>query len=221
MPQKTSEENLEPIPWTPAKNMSGATHGGARGREGEEWRDTYGTPEGVLEILRRKVGLLHLDAAALKETSKGISYLGPDHVDSSRQDALSADWVEAAREHVGCTAFLNDVQLHAFLNPPFGDIALFAERAAFWGRRMTVSFLSYGRAETGWWEDHIHPNACETIVLTPRVRYVDPRTGQLRKGSPNIHSCLSIFRPAFIGPPRVSYACWKDFQPKTQRPPRP
>ena len=212
---------LDPIPWTPAKNMKGSTHGGARGRKGEEWRDTYATPQGVIEIVKQKVGIIHLDAAAVEETSKGISYIGPDHRDPAMRDALNVEWVKAARAEVGGTGFVADNQLHAFLNPPFGNIADFAYAAAFWGQRMTVTFLSYGRSETGWWQHFIHPHACETIVLTPRVRYVDPRTGQLRKGSPNIHSCLSIFRPGFTGPPRVSYANWTDFQPKNAATPSP
>jgi len=196
-----------------AANMNGRSHGGSTNTK-DPWRDNYETPEGVLEIVRQRIGVIHLDAAALETTNKGISYIGPDHQDPSRLDALSTCWISGARQHVGCSDFIADNQLTAFLNPPFGAIYDFAKAAHTWGQQMTVAFLSYGRAETLWWNEFIHAGACEVIHLTPRVRYVDPRTRQLRKGSPNIHSAVSIWRPYFTGPPRVSTACWTDFQPK-------
>tara|TARA_Y100000310_G_scaffold343401_1_gene450860 strand:+ start:5566 stop:6285 length:720 start_codon:yes stop_codon:yes gene_type:complete len=223
-----------------AANMSGKTHGGARATK-EGWRDLYATPSGVLDVVERCFGNIHIDLAAEPGTAVSmremrrkvadyrgdLAWIGPDHELPEYQDALEADWVRRARSAVeealavywghptvGCESadgsrlIIADNQIHGFLNPPFGEIAKFAEKAMEWGERMRVTFLCYGREETKWFRAFIEHHAREVKVLFPRVRYIDPRTGELRSGGPNVHSVLAHFVPGYTGSPSRTSSRW-------------
>lgn len=192
---------------------------GGAGRTREAWRDCWMTPPGVIDLVRQLVGVIHLDAAAAKDVSLGLGYLGRDHQIAKFRDGTKADWVGAAklavethyraRGLVGAGAFpFAGPQLTAFCNPPYSEIAAFSEACARWGREMTVALLCYERRETAWWRENVHPSAAEVHTLHPRVRHINPRTGE-QNGSPNLHSCLAIFRPGVCGPPMARHACWR------------
>ena len=74
---------------------------------------------------------------------------------------------------------------------------------------MTVVLLCYERRETRWWRKNVHPHAERVVSLYPRVKHLDPRTGEPAEGSPNVHSSLVIYRPGVSGPPANDSTGWK------------
>lgn len=167
-----------------ARDNSAAGLGGKR-TNGEDWRDQYETPPGVRSLVKRLVGFPNLDVAA-------------------SADGLTVDW-RGAMWLVGNEP---DPQFVAWCNPPYSEVDKWMKRCAYFGQYMTVCALVYERRETLWWREHVQPHAREVITLYPRVRFVDPRTGVLSKGSSSLHSCLIIWRPGFTGPPSSTHAKW-------------
>jgi len=186
-----------------ARDNSAAGLGGKR-NTGEDWRDQYQTPPGVRSLVKRLVGRPNLDVAASADNRFGADYLGPGHTEAAFRDGLKADW----RDAMWFAGDEPNPQFVAWCNPPYSEVGQWMERCAHFGQYMTVCALVYERRETLWWREHVQPHAREVITLYPRVRFVDPRTGVLSKGSSSLHSCLIIWRPGFTGPPSSTHAKW-------------
>lgn len=182
--------------------------GGARAT-GDDWRDCYQTPRGVVDHVHRVLGSIMLDAAASSDNALGPAYCGADHDDHRFRDALSCDWMQAVSEQTDRPFREHDPKVVAFCNPPFSMLSEFSRKCAAEGQRMTVGLLCMVRMEVEWWREWVQPYASEVITYHPRVNYVDPRTGEpSSSGSPAAPSCLIVYRPALVGPPRYTHAKW-------------
>ena len=103
-------------------------------------RQDYGTPPEFIAAIERRFGPLDYDLAAHARNHVAPLYL--DAVD----DALSRDWSE--------------LEGLAFLNPPFQDIAPWAERCArYASSRLRIVALWPAAIDALWFEEHVRKNA--------------------------------------------------------------
>lgn len=108
-----------------------------------------------------------LDAAACSLSALVPSYLGPDHPDPERRDALAYnDWSDLATDGA------------VFLNPPYLPAALlgqFLARAAETGRTGTpVVGLVPASTGTRWWWEHIVETGATVEFLRGRLSFTGP-----------------------------------------------
>lgn len=132
-------------------------------------RDTWRTPDGLFNLLSRTFGPFTIDGAASADDAKCARYF---------TDAFTEQPVGEC----------------IFVNPPYGAgwkawIALFAN----WGERNTVVALVPASPDTEWWR-MAHEAAYATILLSGRVRFIDPETGKAN-GSNTTGSTVFLFRP--------------------------
>ena len=125
---------------------------GASLNRGKSKQD-YGTPPEFLEAVRLRFGPISFDLAATIENSVcGEWFYGPT------QDSLAQDWA------------LHDGLL--WLNPPFANIAPWAEKsAACRHRRGWLLLLTPASIGTDWFAEHVKDNAI-VLGLSPRLTFV-------------------------------------------------
>lgn len=136
---------------------------------GQGGKDNWRTPDDLFGLLNRTFGPFTIDGAASPEDAKCDRYY---------TDAFT-------EQPVGETIFVN---------PPYGSgwkawIALFAA----WGKRNNVIALVPSSSDTEWWRD-AHEAAFATLLLSGRVRFIDPETGKA-DGSNTTGSTVFLFRP--------------------------
>jgi hypothetical protein len=158
-----------PLPGQPAQSGSSRNQGrlGARFTSGDQ---TWTTPRDLFNALDAEFGFT-LDAAALQCSALCDAWLGPDHPDPRRRDALIfGDWAALAREAAGPA-----VSPGLFLNPPYGgDTAQWLSRAAASARAgVRVCVLIPCRTDTKAWHDHVIGVASQIRYLRGRLRYGD------------------------------------------------
>lgn len=108
-----------------------------------------------------------LDAAACSVSALVPSYLGPDHPDPARKDALAFDdWAELAGDGV------------VYLNPPYLPAVLlgrFLARAAATGRAGSpVVGLVPASTGTRWWWEHVVETGAAVEFLRGRLAFTGP-----------------------------------------------
>jgi transcriptional regulator with XRE-family HTH domain len=146
--------------------------------------ELWNTPRDLMEQLREEFGDFALDVAALSSSSVATQYLGPDHPDPRRRDALAFQhWADLAPQGGPL-----------FCNPPYGALLpdftrLAAETAA---RGVTTVALLPVRSSARFWHDHVLQPGVEVRYLRGRLKFVDSN-GQSENAAP-FASALVIFR---------------------------
>ncbi|MFZ9976275.1 MAG: DNA N-6-adenine-methyltransferase [Candidatus Limnocylindrus sp.] len=132
--------------------------------ESAHWR----TPPDLVAWCAERAGVpaWDLDAAALAGSAVAGEYLGPDHADPERRDALAAPW--NAR--------------HVWLNPPYSrQMPKWAAKVASEIHRPggpdVIGVLVFARTDTAWWST-LWDVAAEVYFLRGRVSFLHPATGQ-------------------------------------------
>ncbi|MGB1202355.1 MAG: DNA N-6-adenine-methyltransferase, partial [Alloalcanivorax venustensis] len=87
----------------------------------------WATPDDFIAGVKGIYGPIALDCAAVRDTSKGEAYYGPDHAVAGLRDALTIDWV--------CPAGLSGGL--RWLNPEYGRgiTAAWMAKASIEGQR--------------------------------------------------------------------------------------
>lgn len=139
------------------------------------------TPPDLFGRLDREFGFT-LDAAALQNSARCSAWLGPDHPDPDRRDALAVEWPRGP----------------VWVNPPYGRgvgdwIAKAALEAA---NGSTVVVLVMANTDTAYWHDHAW-KAAEIRFIRGRVKFL--RADGSPAGSAPKGSALLIFRPFWRG----------------------
>ena len=138
--------------------------------------DTWTTPKDFYNKLNNEFNF-GLDAAALQSsTLVADNWYGPDHPDTTRQDALVRNWTEDAEGKM------------IWLNPPYGrSIKLWTAKAHLENQRGgDMVLLLPARTDTSWWHDH---------CIKHEVRFIRGRLkfGQSKNAAP-FPSALVIMR---------------------------
>lgn len=124
-------------------------------------KQDYGTPRAFLRASERLLCIrgYTVDLAASHE-NKVVHR-------AFTEDSLSKDWEDAIESGWG------------WLNPPFGDIAPWADKASSCGAR--VAMLVPASVGSNWWAAHVHGRAY-VVFLQGRLTFVgtppDPKTGK-------------------------------------------
>lgn len=128
-------------------------------------KDTWATPASVFDPLHKEFDF-GLDAAAQDDSKKVDTYLGPDHQDPTKRDALVLDWgVESDGKAV-------------WLNPPYSTKLqnAFVKKAYETAQAgdATVVVLIPARTGSARWHDYIHcqPNV-EVRFTRGRIAFGD------------------------------------------------
>lgn len=175
--------------------------------------DEWSTPKEFYAALDAEFDFM-LDAAASAENSKLRGpryenyYLGLDHPDLNRRDALSCDWYR----------ILDFRSPAVWLNPPYSQCREFIAKAALEASKgCTVVCLVPSRTDTRWWHEHVWDRERHRTRPGVEVRFVKSRlkfgiAGQsirtsLRNGpgsQPNnsapFPSVVIVFRPVPLCP---------------------
>jgi DNA (cytosine-5)-methyltransferase 1 len=100
----------------------------------------------------RRFGPLVFDLAATAENAKAPVFL------TEAENALSQPW----------TGFIGN----GWLNPPFNDIAPWAERCALYGcPERHILLLVPASVDSNWYANHVHRQAF-VLALNPRLKFV-------------------------------------------------
>ena len=103
--------------------------------------DLWETPAAVFRDLDDEFHF-DLDAAALRESAKCGEYLGPDHEDPKKRDALRCAWGQRG--------------WRVWLNPPYSRCREFVAKAHEWSRRgRTVVCFIPSRTDTRWYHEYL------------------------------------------------------------------
>jgi phage N-6-adenine-methyltransferase len=101
-----------------------------------------------------------LDAAAIKSNRKVKNYLGPDHEDESKRDALNCSWGNPGDA--------------VWLNPPYsrGELEKWLSKCEIeCARGITVVVLLPSDTSTKWFHKHIHPRLHMTHFIQRRLKF--------------------------------------------------
>lgn len=149
-------------------------------------KQDYMTPREFLDAVERRFGPLVLDLAADETTHVTPRWYGPGGV---VPDALAVDWSRADMKPTG----------PLWLNPPFANIAPWAERCKIHGRRgATILFLTPASVSSEWFAQHVHGEAL-VLPIRPRLKF-----GGMGESYPK-DLMLSVFGP-YVAP---GFKLWK------------
>jgi DNA N-6-adenine-methyltransferase (Dam). len=116
-------------------------------------KQDYQTPEDFRRAVVDRFGPIHCDLAATRENKFGVYHIAED------EDSLSADW----------WLYSGTLGRLLFLNPPFRDIAPWAEKCAIESARgARILFLTPASVDSNWWRDYVHGRAWVDF-LSPRL----------------------------------------------------
>lgn len=188
----------------------------SKGRENWEasfssGNDNWATPRDLIADLDAQGIRFDLDAAALKGTKVCPEYLGPDHEDPARRDALVSDWLQILR--ADGNAPTNPLfPVRVWLNPPYSDAAGFVEAAYRNSRNgLEVWVMIFVRTDTKWWQQYCS-RAAEWHLIKGRVSFLDPETMEPKRNKKTggyqpatAPSALVVFRAGHEGPPVVHH----------------
>lgn len=148
-------------------------------------RTVLATPDDFVARCAAKLGIPHfdLDAAALDGNRKAPDYLGPDHIDPARRDALTAPtWGDSG---------------YVWLNPPYGRgiTARWAKEAAYraTGERLTVCALLPGDSRgAAWWHRWVLAYALSVWDVRGRISFIQ-EDGTAQRGN-QFNSAVVVWR---------------------------
>ena len=172
------------------------------------WR----TPDPMFDLLDSEF-YFALDAAAVKKDSKCHAYLGPDHEDSRRRDALVVDW-RTAQDYDQTPGYRP-----VFINPPFSVdlyrksvkaghpdksllIESWAEKCATEGQRVTVVGVFPAGTQTRWWYSFVRngPMRAREIRSIPhRVSFLRPDGSKAHNAGGNTAVVIWTPNPGYVG----------------------
>jgi phage N-6-adenine-methyltransferase len=137
-------------------------------------KQDYGTPWEFIRSVVRRFGQLHFDLAASEDNRKA------DRFYTEADDSLAQDWTR--------------LEGNLWLNPPFANIAPWAEKCALSSahRNGFILFLTPASVGANWFADHVHRKAL-VLGLSPRLTFegtTDPYPKDL---------ILSVFGYGFNG----------------------
>ena len=115
----------------------------------------YRTPEEFLIAARRYVRttVWAVDLAASAENTVASRFFSEEH------NSLIQDWHAAIGNGWG------------WLNPPFGGIARWVEKAKFESRKgCRIAVLVPASVGSNWWKNHVH-NHCTVVFLNGRISF--------------------------------------------------
>lgn len=120
-------------------------------------KQDYGTPWAFIRAVEAVFGRLQLDLAAVESNAKAPTWISPDI------DALSPS-VPWGKPHE-----------RLWLNPPFGNIQLWAARAASYAPLLrkeggVLLMLTPASIGTEWFADHVHRKAL-VFGIRPRLTF--------------------------------------------------
>lgn len=128
------------------------------------WRDNWHTPEQLrLRVLSEHP--ISLDAAACADSALVPNYLGPDHEQVSRRDALQCDWASLAGGGV------------IWLNPPYSAPLLqtfLATAIATVEQGTTVLSLLPVATSSRWWFTFVTSQPCRVEFIPYRLAFGGP-----------------------------------------------
>jgi len=117
-------------------------------------KQDYATPRPFLDAVERRFGPIRLDLAAHQDNHVCPDWLGPG---STKPDAFKVRW----SNYPGVL----------WLNPPFEDIAPWAEMAAAEGSNgARVVMLVPAAVGSNWFADHVHHKAL-VLAIRPRLSF--------------------------------------------------
>jgi hypothetical protein len=143
----------------------------ARERSARGSRSRYFTPEDLREAVRRSQQLPTptLDIAAVRESAFCPAYLGPDHTDPARRDALSpeVDWAEEAGPDGCCWA-----------NPPHEprELERFLQKVVETSARCDVVGIIPADPTTKRWIRWVKNAGARWEPIPGRVRFTGPHS---------------------------------------------
>lgn len=137
------------------------------------------TPTELISTLEENQGVkFTIDLSATKENKKAPLWVGPGS--SIAEDLLA--WNPPFNTH------------EAWLNPPYENLAPWAEWVARNSPNFTsISVLVPGDFSTKWWET-FYKSANVSLLLTPRVGFVNPDTGKPVQGNPKPNTLFCYWR---------------------------
>lgn len=144
---------------------------------GKGGRNNWRTPDDLFRLLSERWGPFTIDGAADSSNAKCERYYDEES-----------------------NAFLQDPEGECiFVNPPYGVgwkawIALFEK----WGKQNTVVALVPSATDTEWWA-MAEATANETVLLSGRVKFIDPETGNA-DGANTTGSTVFVWYPEFHWP---------------------
>lgn len=129
------------------------TKTGASLNRGRSKQD-YGTPPEFITAVERRFGAIVCDLAASHANTKAARFY------DEATNSLAQPWAK------------NDPIGTLWLNPPFSDIATWAEKCAAEcsGRNGLILFLTPASVGANWFENHVHRKAL-VLALSPRLTF--------------------------------------------------
>lgn len=118
-------------------------------------KQDYGTPRAFLNAVENRFGPLEVDLAATAQNAKAPTFI------ASEENSLAVDWVERFEGR------------NCFLNPPFANIAPWAEKCADFAHRARtgrIFFLTPASVGANWYAEHVHRKAY-VISLQGRLTF--------------------------------------------------
>ena len=116
-------------------------------------KQNYKTPREFINAVERRFGKLTFDLAADSRNTvvKGRYF-------STKHDSLKQNWSHRA------------LGSNLWLNPPYGDIAPWAERCALFRSTKQIFFLVPASVGSNWFAEHVHEKAL-VLLLSPRLSF--------------------------------------------------
>lgn len=122
-------------------------------------KQDYGTPRELISAVEERWGKLVIDLAATAENTKAHYFITPE------RNSLAEDWHNWLAQY----EYRNNRPAIAWLNPPFADIAPWAEKCRFeCGRGAKIIMLTPASIGANWFADHVYGMA-SVIALRPRL----------------------------------------------------
>ena len=127
----------------------------ARGKSEQD----VGTPRVFLDAVEKRFGKIAFDLAAIEKNAVCRGYYGPDRSVPELRDSLAQEW----GEHDGTL----------WLNPPFSNIAPWAEKCAkeCADRQAWTLLLVPASVGSNWFAEHVADRAL-VLFLTGRITFV-------------------------------------------------
>lgn len=123
-------------------------------------KQDYGTPRVLLDAVERRYGKLVLDLAARGDNAVCDAFITPE------RDSLKVDW---EREYHMLVPNRVETLPFAWLNPPFSNIAAWAEKCA--EASFPILMLVPASIGSNWFGEWVLPHA-KVIGLAPRITFV-------------------------------------------------
>jgi len=119
-------------------------------------KQDYATPKEFIEAVEKRYGKLVFDLAAHTDNHVTPAWFGPGGL---AEDSLAVNWYDA------CPAG------NLWLNPPFDNIAPWAEKCALDRRQdQRILFLVPASVGSNWFANHVYGHA-QVVFVRPRLSF--------------------------------------------------